>query len=149
MCIRDRPRTNKHKVKWHDAVEPPPEDLSSFQDTLTDEAVTPFPDFGPKITTDDLEQLHPERRRKIQRSCRKAHLLTASAYLSLASAHSMTFINSGQNLHNLGESTLHTHDPFNSDSVCHVLETNITPGDSITTLNHEAFVRKCSSNILT
>ena len=54
----------------------------------------------------------------------------------------MSIIDSGQNLHNLGESTLYTHDPFNSDLVCHVLETDITSGDSITTLNHEAFVRK-------
>ena len=45
-------------------------------------------------------------------------------------------------MHHLGESTLWSHDPFESNSVCHVLETDLTAKDSITTLNHEAFVRK-------
>ena len=140
--IKKGVRTNKHKVRWHDTQEPPPINLDGFHDAVSEEN-TPIPtDFGPKITSDDLDQSHPKRRQKMKRACRKTHLLTASACLSLASAHSTPIIDSGVNLHNLGESTLCSHDPFRSDSVCHILETEITAGDSITTLNHEAFVRK-------
>ena len=115
LLIKKGTRKNKHKVKWHDALEPSHEDVSSFQDAISDEADPLVSDFGPKITADDLEQSHPERRRGKKRSCIKEHLFTASSCLSLSNAHTMHIIDSGQNLHNLGESTLCTHDPFRSD----------------------------------
>ena len=78
----------------------------------------------------------------MKKSCRKSHPLTTNGCPSLTIVHAMSPIDSGQNIHNLGESTLYTNDPFKSDYVCHVLKTNITSGDSITTLSHAFFVRK-------
>ena len=72
-------RTRKHKVKWHDTNEGTPEvfdEFRDFKDTIEE-------DFGPKITTDDLPQSHEKRRDELHRSCRKAHLVTAGACLSL------------------------------------------------------------------
>ena len=120
----------------------PLENLTDFHDTFQVEEKPTYSDFGPKITSDDLPQSRPERRKNLKRSCRKAHLLTASACLSLAKAHAIPILDSGLNLHHLGESTLYSHDPFKSDSASHVLETETSSGSSISTLNHEAFVRK-------
>ena len=52
MCpptaIKKGTRTNKHKVKWHDTLEPPHEDLSSFHDAISTEAAPPPPILVPK-----------------------------------------------------------------------------------------------------
>ena len=97
-------RTNKHKtkVKFHDAVE------DHFYDTKQP-ASKQFPDFGPKLTPDDLPQSHPERRKRLSRSGKTLRLMTASACLSLAAAHQGPVIDSGENIFALGETPLHTH----------------------------------------
>ena len=51
--LKLRFQTNKHKVKWHDAQEPP----SDFVESKNN--------FGPKITTNDLDRSHKLRRKKL------------------------------------------------------------------------------------
>ena len=53
------PRTNKHKVRWHDAQEAPPDDFGfhDAQETSDEEEV------------EKLDQSHPSRRKKLQQSC--------------------------------------------------------------------------------
>ena len=58
-------RTNKHNIRWHDAQEPPAEDISDFHDSNEVEPKQ-HSDFGPKITTDDLNRSHPFRRKKLE-----------------------------------------------------------------------------------
>ena len=55
--------------------------------------------------------------------------------------HSLPVIDSGHNLHHLGESSLHTHDPFKPDNPCHILETDLGL-DNEESLSHQAFIRK-------
>ena len=139
-------RTRKHKVRWHDAHEPPPENLDHFKDaqqTIDDLE----DDFQPHITTNDLSQSDPRRRQYIRRSCRKAHLLATSACLSLASTMGMNIIDSGQNLHHLGP-PIHTvkeqhttfEDPFLPDNPEHILETDMM--ESLDALPTPAFLNK-------
>ena len=133
-------RTKKHKVRWHECQEAPEEacdESHGFHDAMEDISS----DFNPKITTDDLDQSNPERRKKLKRSCRKAHLLTASAFLSLASASAaVPIIDSGCNFYQLEAPASACTDLFNKDNEYHILETCIEPSQDC--LSHEAFVRK-------
>ena len=115
-------RTNKHKKKWHDTMEAPAEDEGFFdsEEGTSGEIYSQEHDFRPTITHDEMSQSHPSRRSKLQRSCIKQHLLTASACLSLARAQAVqaaqngiTIIDTGVNIENLGESKLFNHDLFN------------------------------------
>ena len=82
LCPPPKPkhtRTNKHKVRWHDTYEGPPEDYG-YHDAREnpmsqDDDTKGINAFGPKITLDDLPLSHPARRRKLQRSCQKVHIL--------------------------------------------------------------------------
>ena len=61
--------------------------------------------------------------------------------LPLAASHTTPkFLDTGHNLHHLGESHLHTHDPFNPTSVVHTFENALSPVQ--TDLQHDAFIRK-------
>ena len=40
-------RTNKHKIKWHDTLEQPPENLTAFHDAHHEEEKPTHSDFGP------------------------------------------------------------------------------------------------------
>ena len=68
-CL-SQPRTRKHKVKWHDTHEPPPEDLSHFKDSLETipEEEGEHGDFKPTITPDDLDQSDPCHRHKVRQT---------------------------------------------------------------------------------
>jgi len=142
-------RTPKHKKQWHDTIEAPPEDLSTFVDLEEDDHPEFIPqkdDFGPKVTTDDLDQSNPHRRAKLRRGCRKAYLVATSACLTLAGSMGIKIIDSGRNINSLetieNESILTVKDPFNPNSHLHVLETNISPVDSYVTLSQDAMIRK-------
>ena len=144
-------RTRKHKVRWHDTHEPPPENLDHFADaqSVMDDLED---DFQPHITSDDLSQSDPRRRKHIRRSCRKAHLLATSACLSIASTMGMNIIDSGQNLHHLGP-PIHTvreqhttfEDPFSLDNPDHILETDMV--NSLTLCPPLLFSISSTSNI--
>ena len=139
-------RTNKHKKRWHDTHEAPPEDVG-FYDSQQDETPMEESDFTPTVTPDELSQSHPARREKLQRSCRKLHLISASALLSLTQAHSYNttqhppvIIDSGINITPLGDSHLRPHDPFDPSSSCHILETALDSQEEA--LSNQAFIRK-------
>ena len=127
--------TNKHKQipVFHDTHEhlPNKDDLQDSKEQIKDssgiDTLTKHKDFGPKVTADDMPQSHPAQRKKLDRHCKRAHLMTAAACLSLANAHSLPVLDSGQNLPHLDDSTCFAHDLFLSDSVAHVLETDFSP----------------------
>ena len=77
-------------------------------------------------------------------SCRKAHLLATSACLSLAGTMGLHIIDSGWNLHHLGQPELESHttfvDPFSTNDPAQILETDVE--SSHDTLNQEALLRK-------
>jgi len=142
-------RTNKHKVKWHDARKVEPDHTTSHveepvaeNEEFHDAQDIPS-EFGPKITTDDLSQSHPKRRQKLIRSSRRAHFLTASTCLQLATMKNASgILDTGTSAFHLQDSELITHDPFNPESTHHVLETIVQPDDPSIALSREAFIRK-------
>ena len=116
-------------------------DLSQFKDSM-EEAPEDYDDFGPKITTDDLPQSDPRRRKKLRRTTRKAHLLATSACLGLASTIGLNIIDSGKNLHHLGNAETHTNfvDPFKENGPACILETD--NNSSHDGLDHDTHLRK-------
>ena len=107
-----------------------------------EEAPEDYDDFGPKITIDDLPQSDPRRRKKLRRTTRKAHLLATSACLGLASTIGLNIIDSGKNLHHLGNAETHTNfvDPFKENDPACILETDIN--SSHDGLDHDTLLRK-------
>ena len=133
--------TKKHKVRWHDCAEAP-EDMCNeshgFEDAMEDDKSSVF---DSKLSTDDLDQSHPERRKTLKRSCRKEHLVTASACLTLAAAqNAFPIFDSGCNPFQLESSNNKVNDPFNKNNKYHILETYIEASPN--ELSHEAFIRK-------
>ena len=125
-------RTRKHKVKWHDAAEAPEDYADEFSEFKDAESM-------PTPSEDQIDQsAHTERRRNPQRSCRKVHLIAASACLSLASH--IPIIDSGCNLFNLESKHVSHENPFVPESKYHILETRME--DHHHDLNHEVFIRK-------
>ena len=119
-------------MKWHDpleATQDQADDTEGFHDALSihDDV---HDDFGPKITTDELQQSHPSRRKHLQRNRANLHLLTASSVLALASmsvgpAAGMTVIDSGRHTLGIAASTNSFATPFDPLDAHHVLETSL------------------------
>ena len=116
-------RTRKHKTKWHDTTEASQDQVDQLDNNISE---VPKPTIPPKRT-------------QPKHSCRKAHLLTTAAFLSLANnASGLHMLDTGDPLTQLGQSKLQEHNPFDPSSAYHILETDVNTTSPEVTLSHAA-----------
>ena len=83
---------------------------------------------------------HSLRKKKLNRKHTKVYLLTASAFLGLATSHALPIIDSGENVFGIHNDHSTVASPFYPTNVHHVLETSIEDDESA--LSKAAFINK-------